>query len=401
MIPVNHAHSDRRLRVVHVTHGLEMGGLEKLLVEFARHADRERFDLHFVSLGGRGLLADEIEACDWPVTALETPVGLRPGLALRLARKLTQWHADVLHTHDERPLLYGALAARLAGTPATVHTRHGRGLSISRRQMILLKLAAQAIDRYVCVSEDSARLTHQQGVAADKVCTIRNGIDTRRFNATGPRERGPAVLVARLSPEKDIATLLRATALAIREAPSFRLEIAGDGACLPNLKQQAAALGITDSVQFIGQVRHVPAVLERAGLFVLSSLSEGISLTLLEAMACALPVVATRVGGNPEVVVDGETGLLAPAQDPPALAAAMLRLWQQPNEARRLGQAGRRRVEQFFDVRRMVAEYESLYETLSDRPSSRRFEMKAGSGDAPAALMTSGSFSERGVPSRP
>jgi sugar transferase (PEP-CTERM/EpsH1 system associated) len=351
--------------VVHVTPGLDMGGLEKLLVEFARHADRERFALRFVVLGERGILADDIEACGWPVTALEQPEGLRPGLALRLVRRLRRWQADVVHTHDDRAHLYGTFAGRLARVSRIVHTRHGRSPQLSRRQKMLVSAAARWIDHFVCVSEDCARLAVEQGVRADRVRTICNGIDVQRFAYTGPQANGPAVIVARLSPEKDIDTLLRAAALVVAQDAAFRLEIAGDGPCREALRQTCAELGLEGHVRFLGQVRDVPGLLARASLFVLSSVSEGISLTLLEAMACGLPLVATRVGGNSEVIADGETGFLVPPQNPPALADALLRLHRDPGLGARLGQAGRSRVEARFDVRRMVAQYEALYQGVS------------------------------------
>src|SRR5947209_198050 len=149
----------RRLRVIHVTLGLEMGGQEKLLVEFARYADRQRFDLHFLSMSTRGRLADEIEVCGWPVTALEEPGGLRPGLVLRLARAFRRLGADVVHTHDDKPLLYGAPAARLARVPRVIHTRHGQSYFMRPRQARLMSLAARLADAFVCVSEESARVT--------------------------------------------------------------------------------------------------------------------------------------------------------------------------------------------------------------------------------------------------
>jgi sugar transferase (PEP-CTERM/EpsH1 system associated) len=350
-----------RLRVAHVSWGLNVGGLEKLLVEFARHADRARFDLHFVSLTTRGTLADDLEAQGWPVTALDEPGGLQPALVLRLAHLFRRARIDVVHTHDERPLLYGAAAARVARVRRVVHTRHGQKARNTRRQRWLFRLASSFADRVVSVSDDAAAWTLREGVAPRRVRTIRNGIDLTRFAYTGPAPDGPVVTVARLSPEKDVATLVRAAAVAVRQLPSFRLEVAGDGVCMPELRQLAAELGLEAHVRFLGEVRDVPALLGRARLFVLPSVEEGISLTLLEAMARGLPVVATRIGGNPEVVADGETGLIIPAREPEVMARAMLRLLCDAEEARRMGQAGRRRVETHFDVRRMVADYEALY----------------------------------------
>jgi glycosyltransferase involved in cell wall biosynthesis len=338
-----------------------MGGLEKMLVDLARHTDRQQFDLTFVSLGSRGELAAEIEAAGWPVLALGEPAGLRPGMVMRLARLFRERAFDVVHTHNARPLVYAPLAAKLAGVPRVIHTRHGRGYGLTRRQMALTNLAARWTDEFVCVSWDSVRLSRQAGMAARPVHKIWNGVDTARFTYSGPCPGGPAVVVARLCPEKDLETLLRATAQVVAEHPAFHLEVAGDGPCRPELQQLAVNLRIDKHVHFLGQVKDIPGLLARAGLFVLSSVTEGLSLTLLEAMATGLPVVATRVGGNPEVVANGETGLLVPARDPHTLAEAMLQVARDEELQREMGREGRERVERYFDVHHMVAGYERLY----------------------------------------
>jgi glycosyltransferase involved in cell wall biosynthesis len=139
------------------------------------------------------------------------------------------------------------------------------------------------------------------------------------------------------------------------------LEIAGDGACAEELRRLVKELGISDVVRLLGEVQDVPGLLARGSVFALSSLTEGISLTIMEAMASGLPVVATRVGGNPEVVKDGETGLLVPVGDADALAAALLKLWRDSALRHEMGAAGRARIEEHFDVRKMVAAYEEIY----------------------------------------
>jgi glycosyltransferase involved in cell wall biosynthesis len=172
-------------------------------------------------------------------------------------------------------------------------------------------------------------------------------------------------LVARLSPEKDVATLIHAVRHALRllgpEQAAFTLEIVGDGASRPQLESLSRNLGLGDTIRFLGERSDVASLLAHASMFVLPSLTEGISLTLLEAMARGLPVVATRVGGNPEVVVDGVTGFLVPVRDPAALAAAMVRIHQCPTLAAEMGLRGRRRVEQEFSVQKMIREYEQQY----------------------------------------
>jgi glycosyltransferase involved in cell wall biosynthesis len=347
--------------VAHVSLGLDTGGQERLLVEFARCADRERFDLTFVSLTSRGTLAGAIEELGWPVIALEEPGGFRPSLILRLRKLFRERGIRVVHTHDDRPLTYAVPAAKMAGARA-IHTQHHGQLPGQKTHH---NLASSWIGRmtaaFVTVSRDSARHHALTGVPASKLRTIWNGVDLDRFAFRGPAIAGPVVTVARLCAEKDIATLLRASKIVREQDPTYRLEIAGDGPCREELVRLTHELGIGPAVKLLGEVRNVPELLARASLFVLPSKSEGISLTLLEAMALGLPVAATAVGGNPEVVIDGQTGRLAPAEAPVKLAEAIMQIRRHGEDAQLMGRAGRRRVESCFDIRKMVAEYEGLY----------------------------------------
>jgi len=242
-----------------------------------------------------------------------------------------------------------------------VHTRHGRNCHFTSRQVAIGRQLARFVDRYVCVSDDVRAQCVTEGIGPSRLVTVLNGIDVSRFGFRGPDPGGPVVAVARLSPEKDIANLVRATAIGAPRAPGLRVEVAGGGPCLEELQQLAADLGVADRIVFLGEVRDIPSLLARARLFVLPSRSEGIPLTVLEAMACGLPVVATRVGGLPEVVEDEVTGLLVPAADPTALAGAMIEIWGDPKRGDQMGRAGRQRAEECFGVGRMVAEYEALY----------------------------------------
>lgn len=366
---------NHRIRVMHLTFGFNVGGLERLLIDIARHVDRERVELRFVSLGSCGTLSAEIKRNGWPVTGLEFTTGISPAVVLRLARLLRASRPHILHTHNTGPLIYGGAAARLVRIPAVVHTRHGQRFGATRRETTLFRLASRLVDRVVCVSEDSARLSVAEGIEPGRICRIANGIDLSRFEYRGPHVNGPIVTVSRLSAEKGVETLVKAAALVVRERPSIRFEIAGNGPCYPTLRQLVSDLNLSEHVGILGEVRDVSALLGRAGAFVLPSRTEGMSLTLLEAMATGLPVVATRVGGNPEVVEEGETGLLVPAESPRELAAAILRLQKDATLGSRMGLAGRRRAEQRFDVRRMVLQYESVYRRLCgcmDRSSARR-----------------------------
>jgi glycosyltransferase involved in cell wall biosynthesis len=220
----------------------------------------------------------------------------------------------------------------------------------------------------VPVSEDAAEVVRDiERVPARKVCVIHNGIDLTAFPtpaAPRPAKGNRAIHVARLNPVKDQPTLLHAARLAADAEPSFRLDLVGDGPARAELEALHRQLNLGGHVRFLGFRDDVRDLLTAADFFVLSSVSEGISLTLLEAMAMGLPVVATDVGGNREVVAEGTTGLLVPAQSPAALAEAMLGLVRDPERARRMGAAGRRRAEEKFDLRRVVREYEELYLSL-------------------------------------
>jgi glycosyltransferase involved in cell wall biosynthesis len=351
-----------RTRIVHVALQLETGGMERLLVEFAKHADRERFDLRFVSLTTRrGTVADEIEALGWPVAALDIPQGLRPGAIWRLRDLFRRHRPDVVHTHNTKPHLLATPAARLASVPVVVQTRHGQPFGTSRRRYGAFKLLSLLTDKVVCVSADSERLTATAGVPRRRLGTILNGIDLSKFRYHGPIPDGPALCVARLSPEKGVATLIEAAALLAKRRPAFRLHIAGGGTCMGDLAGMVERHAIGANVRLLGERPDVPALLGGASLFVLPSLTEGVSLTLLEAMASGLPVVATAVGGTPEVVDDGRTGLLVPASDPAAMADAIERVLDEPDRAHAMGLAGRARVESHFDVHEMVRRYEDLY----------------------------------------
>ena len=359
------------LKVAHVALSFELGGAEKLLVEFARQADRTRFEPHFLALTRDGVVGEQLRATGVPVTVLNGAEGLRPDLLYRLAQHFRQQRFDIVHTHLDRPLIYGTLAARLAGIPHVIHTRHGQSDDLSTRQRQLVRFVARWIDHFVCVSQDAARrAATDHGIPAERVSTIWNGVDLSRFAPVPVDRTGPVVTVARLIPEKDIATLLRAMALAAEQDGKLRLEIAGDGPCREELLGLAEQIGVSERVRFLGVVSSVSDLLSRASMFVLPSRTEGIALAVLEAQVRSVPVIATRVGGNAEIIEDGENGLLVSAGDPQALAQAMLRLRADVELGPRLARAGRSRMEANFDVTGMISRYESLYEKLMRQSES-------------------------------
>jgi sugar transferase (PEP-CTERM/EpsH1 system associated) len=347
---------------------LEVGGLEFVVLNLARHRDRSRFALRVLCLESAGAVTAAIEETGVPVESLGCKGLPKARTLARLTRRLRQLRPDVLHTHNMNPHFFGVIAAALAGVPRVVHTKHGRNYPDQWRAVLRNRFCSLLTDRIVAVSEDAANIVRDiERVPARKVTVIRNGVDLDRFSPgmTGRTQGGThAIHVARLNISKDQRTLLEACRLVVDQVPEFRLSIVGDGPEGESLLALRDRLDLTKHVQFLGERHDVPNLLAGADFFVLSSVEEGIPLTVLEAMAAGLAVIATRVGGNPEVVVPGETGWIASPRQPRELAAAMLNMLREPVVTQEMGRAGRQRVEEFFNVSKTVAAYESTYDDI-------------------------------------
>jgi glycosyltransferase involved in cell wall biosynthesis len=360
---VGRPHGANRIRVCHVSMTLRTGGLERLLVDFARHTNHRRYELHFVSLTDGGPPAEDLRRLEVPVDLIGFPGCGKLGLIRGLVRLFKKYRFDIIHTHNTYAHFYATLAAKLAGVRVVINTQHGRGCGNGWKDHWQFRIANRFTTRIVGVSDDATRLCQAQDAASrGKMLRLWNGIDVDRFEFVGPQSELSAISVARLSPEKDFGTLLRATAIVLREFPQFRLRIVGDGQERAGLERLSTELGLTFAVEFMGERSNVPALLATAGFFVSSSKTEGISLTVLEAMSVGLPVVTTAVGGSPEILVEGTTGHLSPAENPQALADAILRMCRTKSAWKKMGRAGRERVEEHFNIRSTMAHYESLYE---------------------------------------
>lgn len=350
------------VRVCHVSMCLATGGLERLLVEFGRHHNADQFDLQFAALDRLGPPADDLTSLGHGVESIAASASGKFGRLNRLTQLFRDNNVQVVHTHNTLAHFYGAMAAKRAGVPVIVNTQHGRGCGDTWKARLQFRLANRVTDRVIGVSEDAARLCQADDPrSAERIVPLWNGIDVGRFDFRGPATSPVAISVARLSPEKDFATLLRAVWILIKDRPEFRLRIVGDGVDRPNLEALATDLKLNNHVEFLGERCDVADLLPQAGFFVSSSLTEGISLTILEAMAIGLPVVTTRVGGNPEIVVDGGTGRLVDPGSPEQLALAMRELLNDADAWPAMSQLARQRIERHFNVRNMVRDYEGQY----------------------------------------
>ncbi len=351
------------MHIVHLAISLAIGGAERVVVNLASNASRG-YRTHIICLESLGPLASLLNGTGVTVECLGTPRTTVPQSVRALRKRLAALAPDVLHTHNEKAHIHGALATIGMRRPVIVHTRHGRGQVDTRAARWANRLAVHRSRFIVSVSADSSAVAVSEGARPEQQRVIINAIDVNTFDASGvPQRLGHrrALAVARLAPVKDVGTMLRAARLVANDLPDFHVDIVGDGESRASLEQLASELGLQQTVTFHGASPTPAMYFSTASVFVQSSISEGISLTLLEAMAAGLPVVATDVGGNKEIVDVGRTGWLVPAQDPRALADALIRVFSHPEEALAMSRAARQKAETQFDLTRMVREYEALY----------------------------------------
>lgn len=360
--------------IIHVLFTLDMGGLETFVVNLAKKHDRARYNVSVCCFREGGVLRRELETAGIPVYTVNKREGIDYTLTFRLARLFREKNIDVVHTHNPMPWFYGAVAARIAGVGTVVHTEHS-GLFPDRKKLLwaerhLAGITDTVISDSMAVTE---RLIQAGRITPEKICTILNGIDLERYDtanagedARSPLGLGPDAFVigsvARLEPVKDHATLLEGFRLFSAGAPGAVLLLAGDGSMAGALKSMARKLGMKKNVVFLGTRKDVPDILKAVDVFAMTSLSEGLSLSVIEAMAARRPVIATRVGGNPEAIIDGKTGILIPPRDPAAFSEAATELYRRRDRAKAMGEAGRKRVEEAFDLFKMARAYEKVYD---------------------------------------
>lgn len=380
---------DPRPLVAHVVYRFAVGGLENGVVNLVNSLPVARWRHAIVSLTAvDAQMRARIHRADIRYIELQKSPGHLWGDYPRITRLLRELQPAVVHTRNLAALEVQP-AARLAQVPVRVHGEHGWDVhdpdGSSRKYQWVRRGYRPFVQHYVALSRQiEGYLRDAVGVPAARISQIYNGVDVARFSVATERARGPLAAapfhcagafvvgtVGRLQAVKDQVLLVRALARALAQQPSarsrLRLVVVGDGPLRGELQQAVDQAKLADVAWLAGERSDVPDWLRALDLFVLPSRSEGISNTILEAMASGLPVIATRVGGNPELVDAPSTGSLVPAGDEAALAEAILAALSDPARARAQGAAGRRRIEQRFSLDAMVASYESMYERLLAR----------------------------------
>jgi sugar transferase (PEP-CTERM/EpsH1 system associated) len=285
---------------------------------------------------------------------------------------MKQERVDLVHTRNLKPYFLGFSAAKLAMIPAVVHSEHGRDFPFEKHQMLAQRICSAFTNKVIVLSEDLRRsLVEHVKVSDQRITTILNGVDTNRFSPEAKCEKKRALglseqdivigSVGRLVPVKNYGELLNAFARLVHKDIPLKLVIAGDGPDAPTLKETARRLGVESSVQWLGTRDDIPEIIGAMDVFALTSKNEGISNTVLEAMACGVPVVVSRVGGNPEIVVDGRTGYLYEAGNLDELVGLIDQLVSDREHRLEKGSGARQHVLENFSIETMVRRYEQTY----------------------------------------
>ena len=372
------------IRVAHVLYSFHTGGMEKGVATLASHASPD-LD-HAIVCMGRSGAASRLLPQTTRVIELDKPPGHSLRFVSKLAGCLRMLAPDVVHTRNWGGM-DGVVAARLAGIRKVVHGEHGWGMGdpfgADSKRILTRRILAMGVREFTCVSKAMIGWLRDSVKIRKPITQIYNGVDTDVYRpgppASSVREdlgltEGSLVLgtVGRLDPIKDHPSLFRAFAELRPVFPDLTLLVVGNGPEYDRLRQLSGP-----GIRVLGDRHDVRDLLRLIDVFVLSSINEGISNTILEAMAAGRPIVATRVGGNPELVCDGETGRLVQPKDPSALAAAVAEYLSSPDLRRRHGHAAREAALGRFSIPAMVASYEGIYRRLATRRSAVSSHLRA------------------------
>lgn len=361
------------VRIAFCITDLDPGGAERALVQLVTRLDRQCWEPAVFCLSDPGLLADELQTAGIPVTCLGATCWNQLAVILRLARKLRQFRPAILQTFLFHANLAGRIAGRLAGINRIV-----AGIRVaekrSRIRLWLDRWTNGLVRANVCVSQAVADFSISRShLSPRKIVVIPNGVDAARFAGATATDLTPLgipvgsqvlLTIGRLDPQKGLSTLIEAAARLAPKFPNTHFLLVGEGPQRPQLEQLIRDKALVGRVHLAGWRPDIPEVLAAGTALILSSLWEGMPNVILEAMASGLPVVATRVEGTSELIIDGRTGLLVPPQSPPELVTAIETILSTSVQARTMGQSGRERAAAEFSWDKMVSRYCELYSSL-------------------------------------
>lgn len=376
--------SYKKISVCHLLPALPAHGAEQLLLDIVRHMDRDRITLSVCLISEMGPLVREFEAIGIPVYFLPKRSRNDLSVIFRLAALWKKNRFDLIHTHLFTADLWGRLAGLLSWVPivSTSHTTSDPNIGHLGRW--LDRILDRRNNAVICVSKAVLKYRiHEAGFDPKKIHLIENGIDLDRFRETAskgemetrlglPLGRRWAVIVGRLVPLKGHRFLIEALSLLTKDFAQLGLLVVGDGEEEKSLRALTEALGLSERVVFLGLRRDIPDILGISEVLVLPSSREGLPIVLLEAMAASLPVVVTPVGGIPEVVMEGKTGIFV-KQEPGSIAQALRWIFENFDSARTMGKNARLLIEERYDIRTVAGRYESLYRAILSKNLPRSY----------------------------
>lgn len=372
--------TQKKIVVMHVINSYSLAGAEKLVFDLVTKMDKDKFEVLVCSVGRRGdkieqTIRTHLQQHGIKSLSLDKPPHKRRLKAIwKLHQYLQENHVIIVHTHCPSPDFYGKLAALLARIPLVFSTIH----NVQGYRAFNEKILKNLTTKYVTISKTVRQYAASQlNIPLAKIEVIYNAIDMDRFTRTAvdcevtlkelriANGRKIITTIGRLTQQKGHLYLLEAAEAVVKEFPNVHFLIVGDEFAEPDLsgylRKKVEIKNMQDKILFTGVHTDIPEILSITDVFVLPSLWEGLPVALLEAMAAGVPVIATSVGSNPEVVVDGMNGFLIPPRNPQTLAQRIKELLGDPEKAKRIGAKGQRIIRKFFSIDRMVHEYEQLY----------------------------------------
>ena len=368
------------LSVLFLITGLAYGGAETQLVNLATRLKKRGWEVRVVSMLSPQAFTEELKEAGIPLSTLNMRRGVAdPRAVFRLVKILREWRPDIVHSHMIHANLLARVTRLFYKIPVLISTAHSIDEG-GRWREIAYRLTDSLADLTTNVSQAAVERYIRVGAAPkDKIIFVPNGIDTSRFKPdrdTGWRLRNELgidnyfvwLAVGRFEAAKDYPNMLQAFKMVVDKKQDTLLLLAGQGSLLEETRKLANELDLEDKVRFLGVRRDVPDLMNAADAYVMSSAWEGMPMVLLEAEACGLPVVATDVGGNSEVILNNKSGYIVPPGDSEALAAAMMKMMSLPEAERRaMGRAGRAHIEANYSLERVVDQWEELYRELLQR----------------------------------
>jgi glycosyltransferase involved in cell wall biosynthesis len=365
-----------KIRVVQIINSLAIGGAERVAINIATHLDYRNYESLILTLEGSGPFSELLNEARIPYTSLHKKPGFKIPLFFRIAAQIKKWRADIITTHNYGPLLYGSIGGRIGGCRHFLHVDHARAFPSPKRYIFSEHQLVKRIYRTIAVSEElKQNLIKHEGIPGDRIDIINNGIDEKLFNQSfnqaekkdklgipqGVRIIGVGV---RLAEQKGLTYLLDAIKILIKDREDFHVIIAGDGPQAPYLHQKCNRLNLQQHVTFLGARMDINQIVQLLDVYVLPSIWEGLPLAVLEAMAARRAIVATNVGGIPDVIRHKDNGLLVPPGNSVELASAINYLLNNADQRKKFGDVSYDIFSKYYSAKTMAAQYASYYQRM-------------------------------------